>query len=89
VLVVLPVALVVISAQVATADPTAADGVSAERFSFGVAGPVGIVAVALGLGGLVLGLLRHRRNAAARAAAALLEARRTPTPEPAHSDSAA
>lgn len=81
----LPAALVVISAQVAAADPTTADGITAERFSFGVAGPVGIVAVAFGLGGLVLGLLRRRRTTAARAAAAL----RTPTPEPVRSDSVA
>jgi hypothetical protein len=34
------------------------------RISFGIAGPVGIVAVAIGLGGLVIGLLRrhHRRT---------------------------
>jgi hypothetical protein len=88
VLVVLPAALVVISAQVAAADPTTADGVTTERFTFGLAGPVGIVAVAFGLSGLVLGLLRRRRTTAARAAAALLKAH-TPTPEPARSDSAA
>jgi hypothetical protein len=68
-LILLPMTLVLVAAESAGADPS---GV-AERGSFGVAGPVGIIAVALGVGGLVIGLLRRRRTVAARAA--LIETR--------------
>ena len=49
---------------------TAQSGANAE--SFGVLGPVGLVAVALGIVGMTLGVLRQRRKT--RAAAALAEA---------------
>jgi hypothetical protein len=76
-------ALLVASAQVAAADSAVAD----ERFSTGLGGLVGIFAVALGLGGLVAGLLRRRKISAARAAT--LVAAPQPQPEPAHSETAA
>ena len=49
-------------AGAATADAT--EKVAAESVSYGLAGPVGIAAVVVGFGGLVLGLLRHRRREA-------------------------
>lgn len=49
---------------------TAQSGTNAE--SFGVLGPVGLVAVALGIVGMTLGVLRQRRKT--RAAAALADA---------------
>ena len=55
-------------AQSAAASTAAADeSVAAEGASFGLAGPVGIAAVAVGFGGLIIGLLRHRRREAAAA----------------------
>jgi hypothetical protein len=68
VLALIPAALVAVAMD-AGADPATTGDVATERFSFGVAGPVGIVAVVLGVGGLVLGLMRHRRTVAARVAA--------------------
>jgi hypothetical protein len=49
---------------VTAAQPAAAadEQVAVESASFGLLGPVGIAAVALGFGGLVVGLLRHRRR---------------------------
>ncbi len=56
----LAVAVLVTAAQPAAA---AADGpVAAESVSYGLLGPVGIAAVVLGFGGLIVGLLRHRRR---------------------------
>ncbi|MEU0537708.1 hypothetical protein [Amycolatopsis tolypomycina] len=49
---------------------TAQSGTNAE--TFGVLGPVGLVAVALGIVGMTLGVLRQRRKT--RAAAALADA---------------
>ncbi|MQA12351.1 MAG: hypothetical protein GEU98_28230 [Pseudonocardiaceae bacterium] len=52
----------------------AANAVSAQQAetssgsALGIFGPVGLIAVAIGLGGLVIGLLRHRRSARARVA---------------------
>lgn len=66
----LPVLLVVVAAPAA-----AQSGVAEERLSFGIAGPVGIVAVVLGAGVFLVGLLRRRRNRSG------LTPR--PTPEPA------
>jgi hypothetical protein len=44
---------------------SAADGkIAAQSVSFGL-GPVSIAAVAIGFGGLIVGLLRHRRREAA------------------------
>jgi hypothetical protein len=57
----IPVVLVA-GSDLATAE--AADDVAAESVSYGLAGPVGIAAVVVGFGGLVLGLLRHRRREA-------------------------
>jgi hypothetical protein len=81
VLTVLPAALFVAGAQVASAD----NGVAAGRFS-GV-GMVGVVAVILGVGGLMAGLVRRRKLSATRSAAGLAAAR--PQPEPARSETAA
>jgi len=83
VLTVLPAVLFVVGAQVASAE----NGVAEARFSFGVGGTVGIVAVLLGLGGLVVGLLRRRKLSATRAAA-LIAANR-PQPTPARTETAA
>jgi hypothetical protein len=82
VLTVLPVALFVTGAQVASAD----NGVAAGRLSSGV-GMVGVVAVILGVGGFLVGLVRRRRLAAGRAAALLVADQ--PKPEPARSETAA
>jgi hypothetical protein len=57
-----PVALVA-AAQSASAQ--SGGRVAADSASFGLAGPVGIAAVVVGFGGLVVGLLRHRRREAA------------------------
>ncbi|OLF05051.1 hypothetical protein BLA60_38105 [Actinophytocola xinjiangensis] len=67
VLVLVPTALVV-AAQGAAAAPVAEDDVAATSVSFGLLGPVGIGAVVLGFGGLVIGLLRHRRRVVTAAA---------------------
>ncbi|GAB3436957.1 hypothetical protein [Actinophytocola sediminis] len=61
VVVLVPVALVT-AAQGAAAATLADDDVAATSVSFGLLGPVGIAAVVLGFGGLVIGLLRHRRR---------------------------
>ena len=53
-----PVALVT---GVAAASASTADGVAASSMQFPV-GPVGVAATVVGLGGLVTGLLRHRRR---------------------------
>ncbi|OLF13573.1 hypothetical protein [Actinophytocola xanthii] len=62
---VLPVVLVpvvlVAGAGAASANATATPDVAAASVPFGL-GPVGIVAVVLGFGGLLAGLLRHRRR---------------------------
>jgi len=78
VLAVLPAALFVVGAQVASADT----GVTEGRLATGT---VGLIAVAIGLLGLVAGLwLRRRRNFAARTPASP-----EPQPEPARSKTAA
>jgi hypothetical protein len=59
-----------VAALVTAAQPAAAaadDQVAAESVSYGLLGPVGIAAVVLGFGGLVAGLLRHRRRDAGAA----------------------
>jgi hypothetical protein len=56
-----PVALV---ASAAVASASAAEGVAASNMQFPV-GPVGIAAIVVGLGGLVTGLVRHRRRVVA------------------------
>ncbi|MCT2586115.1 hypothetical protein [Actinophytocola gossypii] len=61
VMVLVPVALAV-TAQGASATALADDGVAQQTVSFGFFGPVGIAAVAIGAGGMVVGLLRHRRR---------------------------
>lgn len=58
VLALVPVALVT-GAVAATA--TTADGVAASNMQFPI-GPVGVAAIVVGLGGMVTGLLRHRRR---------------------------
>lgn len=71
----------VAAALVTAAQPAAAavdEQVAAEGGAFGLAGPVGIAAVVVGFGGLVAGLLRHRRRelgAAMRVAQAPVEPR--------------
>lgn len=66
---------------VATAGAASAQTVQAETgsVSFGVLGPVGLVAVALGIVGMTLGVLRQRRKArAAEAEAAAVPERQAP-----------
>lgn len=46
---------------VAVASASTADGVAASNMQFPI-GPVGVAAVVVGLGGLVTGLVRHRRR---------------------------
>jgi hypothetical protein len=58
VLTLVPVALVT---GTVAASATTADGVAATNMQFPI-GPVGVAAVVVGLGGLVTGLLRHRRR---------------------------
>jgi hypothetical protein len=53
-----PVALVT---GVVAASASTADGVAASSMQFPI-GPVGVAAIVVGLGGLVTGLLRHRRR---------------------------
>jgi hypothetical protein len=65
-LAILTTALLVAAMGTAAAEPT---GVVEERVSTGLAGPVGLLAVLLGVGGLLIGLLRRRRLAAARSTA--------------------
>ena len=64
VLALVPVALVT-GAAVASAGT--ADGVAASSMQFPI-GPVGVAAIVVGLGGLVTGLVRHRRRVLAAAA---------------------
>lgn len=71
--VLVPVALAVGAVQVAGADPAVAGDLTAARFSMSVAGPVGIIAVLLGAGGLVVGLLRRRVGPSRPAAPVLLD----------------
>ena len=61
VMVLVPLSLVA-GADLAAAET--ADKVAAESVSYGLAGPVGIAAVVVGFGGLIAGLLRHRRREA-------------------------
>jgi hypothetical protein len=63
VLIILPTTLLAAAATAASAAPLAAAEADA-RIPFGIAGPVGIVAVAIGLLGVVAGLVRHRRRRA-------------------------
>jgi hypothetical protein len=58
VLTLVPVALV---AGAVAASASTADGVAASNMQFPI-GPVGVAATVVGLGGLVTGLLRHRRR---------------------------
>jgi hypothetical protein len=70
VLTLVPVALVT---GAVAAGASTADGVAATNMQFPI-GPVGVAAVVVGLGGLVTGLLRHRRRS--------LTATRAPQPQP-------
>jgi hypothetical protein len=72
-----PVALVT---GAVAASASTADGVAASNMQFPI-GPVGVAAVVVGLGGLVTGLLRHRRRG--------LSAAQKPQPEPVVTDKAA
>jgi hypothetical protein len=51
---------------VAAASASTADGVAASNMQFPI-GPVGVAAIVVGLGGLVTGLVRHRRRQTAAA----------------------
>ena len=62
--VVMAVVPVVLMARAGFASASAGEPVAAESATFGVGGSVGIAAVVLGFGGLVAGLLRHRRREA-------------------------
>ncbi|HYQ67448.1 hypothetical protein [Actinophytocola sp.] len=61
------------------ASASTADGVAASNMQFPI-GPVGVAAVVVGLGGLVTGLLRHRRRGLSPAP--------KPRPEPTVTDKA-
>jgi hypothetical protein len=76
----------VAAGQAASATTLAANEAAAQAMAFPV-GPVGITAVALGFGGLIVGLLRHRRREAG--GAALPAANPSTTPEPAAPERAA
>jgi hypothetical protein len=52
---------VALVAGVAAASASTADGVAASSMQFPI-GPVGVAAIVVGLGGLVTGLVRHRRR---------------------------
>jgi hypothetical protein len=58
VLTLMPAAL---ATWVTAASASTADGIAASNMQFPI-GPVGVAAVVVGLGGLVTGLLRHRRR---------------------------
>ncbi|WP_328606335.1 hypothetical protein OG943_41430 [Amycolatopsis sp. NBC_00345] len=80
-LVAFPAALLLAGSSVAFAD----DGVArAETTSagFGMLGPVGLVAVALGIVGMMLGVLRQRRKARAAAAPAPVAEPRVDSEDP-------
>ena len=49
-------------AMVLVAQPASAAPVATDQMAFGALGPVGIAAVVVGFGGLVVGLLRRRRR---------------------------
>ena len=78
--VVLALAVVALATTAAAAGASTADGVAASNMQFPI-GPVGIAAVVVGLGGLVTGLVRHRRREVA--------AQVPPAPEQALPDKAA
>lgn len=78
--VVLTLVLVALVTGTAAASASTADGVAASSMQFPI-GPVGVAAVVVGLGGLVTGLLRHRRRG--------LTAQPQPQQEPATPDKAA
>jgi hypothetical protein len=63
----LSVVLTLVSVALVTgavaANASTADGVAASNMQFPI-GPVGVAAVVVGLGGLVTGLVRHRRREA-------------------------
>jgi hypothetical protein len=80
VLTLVPVALVT---GVSAASASTADGVAASNMQFPI-GPVGVAAIVVGLGGLVTGLVRHRRREAAAQAD-----KPTPQPEPVSDQAAA
>ena len=71
VLVVVPAGLLAAGAATALADVTTAQA-DTNTDSFGVLGPVGLVAVALGIVGMTLGVLRQRRKT--RSTAEVVEA---------------
>ncbi|WP_133907791.1 hypothetical protein [Actinophytocola oryzae] len=52
---------VVLVTGTVAANASTADGVAASNMQFPI-GPVGVAAIVVGLGGLVTGLLRHRRR---------------------------
>jgi hypothetical protein len=80
VLTLVPVALVT---GVAAASASTADGVAASNMQFPI-GPVGVAAIVVGLGGLVTGLVRHRRREIAAQ-----PLRPAPQPEPVSDQAAA
>lgn len=78
VLVTVPVALLVGTTSGALAQDGTLPLDAGARFSFNV--PVGVVAVIIGIGGLVAGLVRRRRIVAARERAAVAPAVAMPGP---------
>lgn len=74
----LPVALLIAGAGSASAAATVSRADST-NMSFGLLGPVGLIAVALGIVGMAFGVLRQRRKA--RAATAVLTPAQSATPD--------
>ncbi|WP_432849695.1 hypothetical protein ACQPXB_04765 [Amycolatopsis sp. CA-161197] len=79
-LVVLPAVLLLAGSGTAFADDGVVRAETPSAAGFGFLGPVGLVAVALGIVGMALGVLRQRRKARAATATAL------PAPEPADAE---
>ncbi len=63
--VVMSLVLVALVTGAVAANASTADGVAASNMQFPI-GPVGVAAVVVGLGGLVTGLVRHRRRETAQ-----------------------
>ncbi len=79
VLTILPATLLAAAATAAAANPQAGSEADA-HISFGIAGPVGIAAVAVGLLGVIAGLVRRRRSHLDRARALTQAPAVTPDP---------
>jgi hypothetical protein len=63
VLALVPAGLLALGAGIASAQGTVAQAAESDSVTFGLWGPVGLVAVALGIVGMAAGVVRQRRNA--------------------------